>query len=73
LGTYESDRARSYKILVEGPAAEVDAFSWGTSKDLDVADDSKSSSMRFLFPRFSAPLELIEGRDEVGDPVLSEP
>jgi hypothetical protein len=51
----------------------VDDFLWGTSEDLDVPKDSESSLVRFLFPHGPTPLELVEGRDEVGAPVLSEP
>jgi hypothetical protein len=72
LETYEFDRAISYKHLAGGSAAEVDAFVEGTSADLDVPKDSKSSSSCFLFPHFSAPLELAEGGNRLLDSVFSE-
>jgi hypothetical protein len=39
---------------------------------LDVPKDSKLSSSCFLFPHFSAPLELAEGGDRLLDSVFSE-
>jgi hypothetical protein len=46
-----------------GVATKVVAFVVGTSTDLDVLKDSKSSSACFLFFCFFAPFELAEGGD----------
>jgi hypothetical protein len=51
LENYQSDRAISYKHLAEGLTVEVGSFVRGTSADLDIPKDSKSSSSHFLFLR----------------------
>jgi hypothetical protein len=56
----------------EAAGVEVDALLWGTSKDLDVPKDSRSSSWRFLLPRAALPCEVADGGEGLGDPVLSE-
>jgi hypothetical protein len=71
--TYESDKAWSNKFLAAAVASEVNAFLWGTSKDFYVPKDSRSSSLRFLFPWAAISWEVADGGERLGDLVLSEP
>jgi hypothetical protein len=68
--TYEFDRSISYNDVAPGAGAKVVTLEGDTSNNLYVPEDSKSSSMRFLFFFFSISFELAEGGDRI-ESVLS--
>jgi hypothetical protein len=62
---YEFDRNISYNDVAPGAGAKVVALEGDTFHNLDVPEDSKLSSMRFLFFFFSTSFELAEGGDRL--------